>query len=95
MDPGFVTDLKADLALIDGKGESQEKDQIDSVGDTARVATLISEAQNLLKSLATSVKNKFRHNPEILAERATASHFQRTPRKGLDDITPPEPPPAP
>lgn len=74
IDPGFVTDLKADLALIDGKGAAQEEDQIDSVGDTPRVATLISEAWNLLKSLATSVKNKFRRNPEILAEWATASH---------------------
>jgi len=81
MDPGFVADLKADLALIDGKGEAQEKDEIGSVGDTARVAALISEARELLKSLATAMKNKFRRNPEILAERVTASHFQRTPRK--------------
>ncbi|MEO5915725.1 MAG: hypothetical protein ABIS50_15935 [Luteolibacter sp.] len=93
MEPNFVTDLQADLALIDGKGEEQEEDQIDSVGDTARVAVLIKEARALITSIGTSVKNKFRRDPEILAEWATASHIQRTPRKKPGDATP-EPLPA-
>lgn len=94
MDPGFVADLKADLALIGGKGSEQEEDQIDSVGETARVRLLITEARALLKSLDTSVKNKFRRDPEILAEWATASHIHRTPR-GTKPGDTPEPPPAP
>ncbi|MEO5716675.1 MAG: hypothetical protein ABIT37_24565 [Luteolibacter sp.] len=94
IDPGFVADLKEDLALIDDKGGEQEEDQIDSVGETARIRVLITEARALLKSLDTSVKNKFRRDPEILAEWATASHIHRTPRKGPEDTTP-EPPPAP
>ncbi len=91
IDPGFVDDLIADLALIDDKGGEQEEDQIDSVGETTRIRALIVEARALLKSLDTSVTNRFRRDPEILAEWATASHTHRIPR----GPKPGDPPPAP
>ncbi len=68
IDRGFVADLQADLALIDSKGGEQQKDQIDSVGETARIRVLIAEARALLQSLTTSIKNKIRRNPEVLTK---------------------------
>lgn len=88
MDPDFVTDLQADLALIGDKDDEQGQDQIDSVGETARVALLIKEARALIQSLHTSVTNRFRRDPEILAEWATASHIQRSPRKPKENPAP-------
>jgi len=41
------------------------------------------------------IVSKFRRNPEVLAEWASASHIHRTPRKGPENTTPPEPPPRP
>jgi hypothetical protein len=94
IDPGFVDDLVADLALIDDKGNEQEEDPIDSVGETTRIRALIVEARALLKSLHTSATNRFRRDPEILAEWATASHIHRTPRGPKPHDAPP-PAPAP
>ena len=90
----FVQDLIDDLAAIDGKKDEQLEDKQDSTGETARTRALIQEGRALLKSLNTSVTNRFRRDPEILAKWQTASHIERSPRKSDDtgNITPPTPP---
>ena len=86
------------IAAIDGKKSEQTDDRIEDIGDNARNRALVKEARDLIKSLSTSVKNRFRRDPEILAEWATASRIHRTggsgrrkprhpPRRFLDRLT--------
>jgi|GEM_PF-811748 len=80
----FVADLQADLAAIGVTGEEQDEDKREAVGDTEKIRVLIQEGSDLLKILNTSVRNKFRDQPTILAEWQTASHVRRRNRKGDD-----------
>lgn len=95
IDPDFVQDLTDDLAAIDGKKDEQLEDKQESTGDTARIRALIKEGRELLKSLGTSVTNRFRRDPEVLAKWKTASHIARSPRKREEEPTTPPAPPAP
>ena len=56
----FVTDLTNDLAAIDGKGDEQTDDKMEDIGDTVRTRELIAEAREVIGSLNTSVRNRFR-----------------------------------
>ena len=80
MDATFVTDLQDDIDTITGKKTEQAEDLIDDVGETALTRDQIKQARKLIKSLNTSVRNKFRRNPELLAEWSTASRIRRAPR---------------
>jgi hypothetical protein len=88
----FVTDLQTDLAAIDGKKSEQTDDRIDDIGDNAHNRALVKETRDLIKSLNTSVRNRFRRDPEILAEWTTASRIHHTGRSGPDATPPPAPP---
>jgi hypothetical protein len=85
----FVTDLQNDLVAIGDKGAEQTDDKIEDVGGTARTATLIREARDLIGSLNTSVRNRFRQAPEILAEWRTAARIHRTGGSGPEMTAPP------
>jgi hypothetical protein len=93
----FVADLQADLAAITGTGEEQDEDRREAAGDTEKIRGLIKEGKALLTTLDTSVTNKFRDQPAILAEWQTASHIRRRTRKsdgnkdGTDPATPTPP----
>lgn len=94
MPADFVADLQADLAAIDGKKSEQIDDRIEDISDNASNRALVKEARELIKSLSTSVKNRFRRDSTILAEWATASRIHRT--GGNGNSAPEEtPPPAP
>ncbi|MGL4399653.1 MAG: hypothetical protein ACRCXD_07270 [Luteolibacter sp.] len=92
MPADFVTGLESDLAAIGGKKSEQTDDRIEDIGDNAHNRTLVKETRELIKSLNTSVKNRFRRDPEILAEWATASRIHRTGRSGPEETPPPAPP---
>ena len=92
MPADFVADLQADLAAIDDKKSEQTDDRIGDISDNARNRALVKEARDLIKSLSTSVKNRFRRDSAILAEWATASRIHRTGRSSLDETPPPTPP---
>ena len=91
MPENFVTDLESDLAAAAALGGEQHDDHLGGTGDTARVRALVREGRELLESLDASVRNRFRDNPEALAEwRAAARIHRRKP-----GTTPPTPtPPA-
>jgi hypothetical protein len=89
----FVTDLQDDLAAIDGDADDQAEDRQDATGDTARIRALVREGRDLLKRLDTSVRNRFRNDPEVLAEWRTAARIHRAPR--ATPAEPPTPAPAP
>ncbi len=93
MPADFVADLQADLAAIDGKGAEQTDDKIEDIGDTVRNRGLIQEARAVISSLNTSVRNRFRQEPDVLAEWRTASRIHRTGGSGPDEE--PTPPPVP
>lgn len=86
----FVADLAADLAAIEAAGGRQADDRIAGIGDTARTRSLVQEARELIATLNTSVRNRFRAEPEILAEWLAASRIHRTGRGG--GPVPPEAP---
>ncbi len=94
MDPDFVQDLRDDLQAISGFGSEQHEDLQTDTGSTARVRALIKEARLLIKSLDSSVSNRFRRDPEILAQWRTASHIRRSPRKREEQAPSPLPNPA-
>ena len=87
----FVTDLQADLDEVSGTEDDQDEDQREASGTTAEVRRLIKEGRNLLKELNTAVRNKFRDDPQVLAEWHTASHIRRR-RRGDAEEEPPTPP---
>ncbi len=93
----FVTDLTADLAAISGEGEEQDSDEQDASNTTEAVRGLIREGSSLIDDLNTSVRNRYRTQPEVLAEWKTASHIRRRNRKQTDGGTtsPAAPTPAP
>jgi hypothetical protein len=95
MPADFVADLQADLAAINDKKSEQTDDRIADIGDNAHNRALVKEARDLIKSLNTSVKNRFRRDPEILAEWATASRIHRTGGSGPEETPPAPTPPTP
>ena len=95
MPAGFVADLTTDLAAIEGKGAEQTDDKIEDIGDTVRTRNLIQEAREVLATLNTSVRNRFRQEPDIVAEWRTASRIHRTGGPAPEEPTPPPAPPVP
>ncbi len=93
MPSNFVSDLQKDLAAIDGKKSEQTDHRIEDISDNAHNRALVKEARELIKSLSTSVKNRFRRDSTVLAEWATASRIHRsggsTSTPGAPALTPP------
>ena len=73
---------------------AKRKAEGNSIPACTRTRALIKEARGLLKSLNTSVKNRFRRDPEVLAKWQTASHIQRAPRKRNGESATPSASPA-
>ena len=88
MPADFVADLTADLAVIGDKGAEQTDDKIGDIGGTVRTRSLIAEAREVIGSLNTSVRNRFRQQPDIFAEWRTASRIHRTGGGGQEDPAP-------
>ncbi len=59
------------------------------IGDTVRTRGLIAEAREVIASLNTSVRNRFRTEPDILAEWRIASRIHRTGDSSPEEPTPP------
>jgi hypothetical protein len=89
----FVADLQADLAGEEDEqaDDKQADDKQDATGDTARIRALVREGRDLLKRLDTSVRNRFRHDPEVLAEWRTAARIHRAARKSATEAPAPAP----
>ena len=88
MPENFVADLESDLAAAGALGGEQNDDHLGGTGDTARVRALVREGRELLESLDASVRNRFRDDPETLAEWRAAARIHRRKRTAT-------PPPAP
>jgi hypothetical protein len=90
MPASFVTDLADDIETITGKKAEQTDNRTEDAGETALIRARIKQARDFIANLNASVRNKFRTNPEILAEWFTASRIHRTGSRKPED-TPPVP----
>ncbi len=86
--PDFVAHLEQDLAAITETSEDQKEDKREAAGENEKLRSLIREGKELLFRLNTSVRNRFRNQPAILAEWQTASHVRRQRRKTDDHPAP-------
>ena len=89
MPDNFVTDLESDLASAAALSGEQHGDHLGGTGDTARVRALVREARELLESLDASVRNRFRDDPETLAEWRAAARIHRRSRTPATPLQPP------
>lgn len=80
MPEDFLEDLADDIAACEAAGASQDAGLGAQVGGTANLETLSIKGMSARKQLHAIVRNKFRGNAGVLAEWATASHFERPPR---------------
>lgn len=92
MPADFVTDLENDLAAIDEKKSEQTDDRSGDISDNAHNRNLIKEARTLIKSLNTSVNNRFRRDSIILTEWAAAARIHRSTAASTTNQSPPPPP---
>jgi hypothetical protein len=88
----FIADIQADIDTIKGKKGEQTDARTGDAGETALTRTQIRQARDLIADLNSSVRNKFRTDPEVLAEWSTASRIHRTGRRRTNDTPPPQPP---
>ncbi|MEO7099790.1 MAG: hypothetical protein ABI162_10545 [Luteolibacter sp.] len=80
MDANFLTDLAADIALLEKANDSQGSGLSDQVGGTAELSAEAVKGIKLRKQLLPLVRNKFKKEPGILAEWESASHLVRVKR---------------
>jgi hypothetical protein len=92
MPADFVNDLENDLSAIDEKKSEQTDDRSGDISHNAHNRNLIKEARVLIKSLNTSVNNRFRRDSIILTEWAAAARIHRTTAASTTNQSPPPPP---
>jgi hypothetical protein len=76
----FLDDLAADIKAAEDAGVAQGDGLGDQVGGTANLYVLSAKGMSVRKQPGAIVQNKFKGQPSVLAEWATASHFERPAR---------------
>lgn len=77
----FLADLAADIALLEKALDDKGGGLSEQVGGTAELTSQTLKGIAIRQQLLSIVSNKFRHEPGILAEWATATHTVRAARK--------------
>lgn len=87
--PGtFVADLEADLKAIGDAKDDQNSHDTQGVENTAALSMAIDAGLTLVGKLNAAMNNKYSRNPAKLAAWHSASHIERTPRRGKTTETP-------
>jgi hypothetical protein len=89
----FIEELNEDIAALQAAIDHHTDAVGDHVGARAGIDRLIDEASQIVRQLDTIIRNKFRNDPVVLAEWASASHTERDPKRKSTSPTPPAPPP--
>lgn len=76
----FASVLKRDFKAIHGLEDEQTEGRMEATGGTAEVRKLLAEGRALLRQLDTAVRNRYRHDPEILAAWRVAARIHRPSR---------------
>jgi hypothetical protein len=88
----FIDELNADITALEA-AISHHTDAVgDHVGARAAIDDAIDEAAGIVRQLDTIVRNKYRNDPAVLAEWASASHTERDPKPKAATPKPPAPP---
>jgi hypothetical protein len=88
----FIEELNADIAALEAAIDHHTDAVGDHVGARAGIDTAIDEAAGIVRQLDTIIRNKYRNDPAVLAEWASASHTERDPKHKPDAPKPPAPP---
>ena len=88
----IVADLRAEAADIRTAEQAQGTALSGQVAVTAALPVLLKEAANVITTLTSVIKIRFRRDPDMLAAWKTASHATATPK---GDGGPPSPTPTP
>jgi hypothetical protein len=80
MPADFLEDLNADIAALETAISEQSSGVGQRVAATTAIDTAIDDGVATVRKLDAVVKNKYADNPATLAEWASASHTERSPR---------------
>jgi hypothetical protein len=90
----FLQDLNDDIDALENAISQQSGGVGHHVAAGAAIDNAIERGVDTVRKLDAVVRNKYTHNPAILAEWTSASHTERAPRRSAPQ-TPPAQPPAP
>ena len=89
MPSDFIEELNADIAALEAAIDHHTDAVGDHVGARAGIDSAIDEAVGIVRQLDTIIRNKYRNDPVVLAEWASASHTERDPKHKPDAPPPP------
>jgi hypothetical protein len=90
----FIEELNEDIADLQAAIDQHTDAVGDHVGARAAIDRAIDDASKIVRQLDTIIRNKFRDDPVVLAEWASASHTERDPKRKASATTPPSPSPT-
>jgi hypothetical protein len=88
----FIEELNEDIADLQSAIDQHTDAVGNHVGARAGIDRAMDEASKIIRQLDTIIRNKYRNDPVVLAEWASASHTERDPKH---KPAAPTPPPAP
>src|SRR5882762_7045573 len=91
----FLADLNADIANFEAAIRQHSSSVGTHVSAGASIDELIADGLVIVKKLDAIVRNKYADNAATLAEWASASHTERSPKKKAAAPSPTPPPPPP
>lgn len=95
MSADFLEDLNEDIAALESAISEQSSGVGQRVAATAAIDTAIDDGVATVRRLDAVVKNKYANNAAVLAEWASASHTERSPRRSSPPISTGGPGPTP
>jgi ElaB/YqjD/DUF883 family membrane-anchored ribosome-binding protein len=88
----FIEELNEDIDDLQSAIDQHTDAVGDHVGARAGIDRAIDEASGIVRQLDTIIRNKYRNDPVVLAEWASASHTERDPKRKPASPTAPAPP---
>ncbi|MFT3870934.1 MAG: hypothetical protein QM715_20970 [Nibricoccus sp.] len=90
MSADIITELESLVQQIGDANSETASDNAEGVENTAAIGLAIARGKDLVESLDTSVRNRYKNQPAKIAAWETASHTERAPRRKKSE--PPTPP---
>jgi hypothetical protein len=88
----FIQELNQDIAEMEEAINHHTAAVGGHVGARAAIDNAIDEGSGIVRQLDTIIRNKYRSDPAVLAEWASASHTERDPKRKPTGPQPPAPP---
>lgn len=94
MSPEIVAELELLITQIDEAKHETASDSVEGVENTAAIKLAIARGKDLVDSLDSSVRNRYKAQPAKIAAWEAASHIERAPRRKKSETPAPAPSPA-